>query len=224
MTYIKLEDDSSLVITVYEPIYRGDNLSKKITFLIPPTVGEIDMLSAIPYLCYIRSDGMADIVRLERENGMYKGNYCQYILPVSCRMSKYPGDVCAWLQIFSGTPATPTIAKSGECLIYIEESKNMDDCLCDQQISAIYAMQKEMDESVEVVSEQVETMQTELETKGDSLFYDAERKILQLKSGDSDVGVAIDMSQMVNEDEAIYFSEEDAGDISDDPDAVIRFD
>ena len=67
MIYIKLDDSMNLVITVNEPIYRGDNLNQKIIYLIPLQVGEIDMLTATPYLSYIRADGVADIVRLERQ-------------------------------------------------------------------------------------------------------------------------------------------------------------
>lgn len=46
MIYIKLDDDLSLSITVNEPIRRGDNLSRTITYLVPKQVGEIDMLIA----------------------------------------------------------------------------------------------------------------------------------------------------------------------------------
>lgn len=241
MIYIKLDDDKSLVITVYEPIYRGDNLSEKITFLIPFEVGEVDMLKATPYLSYIRADGVADIVRLDRESATYKGSYYQYTLPVSCRLSKCSGEVCAWLQIFSGTPSSPTIAKSGECLLYVEDSKNMDDYLCDHQISAIYALQKEAEASSETVARQFDDVKAELETKGDSLFYDEEKNILQLKSGDNPVGDAIDVKKVADsDDETIYFSGIDGSDesggsesggsgsggsgSSDDTDDVIRFD
>lgn len=48
MIYIKLDDSMNLVITVNEPIYRGDNLNQKIIYLIPLQVGEIDMLTATP--------------------------------------------------------------------------------------------------------------------------------------------------------------------------------
>ena len=133
----------NLVMTVNEPIYRGDNLNQKIVYLIPLQVGEVDMLAATPYLSYIRADGVADIVRLERTEEKYKEAYYQYVFPVSCRLSKSPGEVCTWLQIFSGTPSNPTIAKSGECLLYVEDSKNMDDYICDHQLSAIYALQKQ---------------------------------------------------------------------------------
>ena len=54
MIYIKLDDSMNLVITVNEPIYRGDNLNQKIIYLIPLQVGEIDMLTATPYLRALR--------------------------------------------------------------------------------------------------------------------------------------------------------------------------
>ena len=118
MIYIKLDDSMNLVITVNEPIYRGDNLNQKIIYLIPLQVGEIDMLTATPYLSYIRADGVADIVRLERQSEKYKEAYYQYVFPVSCRLTKFPGEVCSWLQIFSGTPSNPR-----DSLIITSDSK-----------------------------------------------------------------------------------------------------
>lgn len=218
MIYIKLDENMGLGITVNEPIYRGENLSKKITYLIPTTVGEVDMLTAIPYLSYIRADGVADIVRLERQEEKYKEAYYQYVLPVSCRLSKFPGEICSWLQIYSGTPSNPTIAKSGECLLYVEDSKNMDDYICDHQLSAIYAMQKESD----TTQSEMETIRLEVEKKGDSMIYDKENKTIQLMSDGKPVGDPLDMSDMVNEDDVIYF-EDDGGDEPEDPDAVIHF-
>lgn len=218
MIYIKLDDSMNLVITVNEPIYRGDNLNQRIIYLIPLQVGDVDMLTATPYLSYIRADGVADIVRLERTEEKYKEAYYQYALPVSCRLSKYPGEICTWLQIFSGTPSNPTIAKSGECLLYVEDSKNMDDYICDHQLSAIYALQKQ----TETAENDVETIRVEMEKKGDNLVYDSEKKILQMFSNGKPVGDAIDMSEMVNDDETIHFGEEDS-DPPADADAVIYF-
>ena len=140
MIYIKLDDSMNLVITVNEPIYMCDNMNQKIIYLIPLQVGEFDMLTATPYLSYIRADGVADIVRLERQSEKYKEAYYQYVFPVSCRLTKFPGEVCSWLQIFSGTPSNPTIAKSGECLLYVEESKNTE--------SNMDAIQEEIDKLV----------------------------------------------------------------------------
>lgn len=218
MFYIKLDENMDLVTTVREPLFRGDNLNRKLVYLIPLTVGDIDMLTAYVYLNYIRADGVADIVRLERTEGKYKEAYYQYVFPVSCRLSKYPGEVCTWLQIFSGTPSNPTIAKSGECLLYVEESKNMDDYICDHQLSAIYALQKQ----TETTESGVETIRVEMEKKGDNLVYDSEKKVLQMSSNGKPVGDPIDMSEMVNDDETIHFGEED-NDPSADADAVIYF-
>lgn len=146
MIYIKLDENMDLTITVNESIRRGENISKKITYLIPVKVGGVDTLSAVPYLCYVRADGTADIIRLDSTGEMYKDQYLQYTIPVTCKMTKYPGELCTWIEVFSGTPSKPTIAKSSECLLYVEDSKNVDDCLCDHQLAAIYQMQKQIDE------------------------------------------------------------------------------
>ena len=66
MLYIKLDENMNLGITVNEPIYRGDRLSQKIIYLLPLTVGEIDVQAATVYLSYIRADGTADISLLTR--------------------------------------------------------------------------------------------------------------------------------------------------------------
>lgn len=146
MFYIKLEDDMSLVITVREPIYRGDNLNQKIRYLLPAKVGDIDILTAYVYLNYIRADGVADVVILERAEEMYNESYYQYMLPVTCKLSKYPGSICTWIQIYTGNLSNPVISKSGECVLQIEDSKNMDGYLCDHQVTAIFQLQKQMEE------------------------------------------------------------------------------
>ena len=143
--YIKLDEGMNLVVTVNDAIYRGDNLNRKIIYLIPLTVGEIDILTAKVYLSYIRADGVPDIVILERMDEKYKESYYQYTLPVTCKLTKYPGEICTWLQIYTGTPSNPTISKSGECMLYVQESKNMDECLCDHQVTALYQLQKAME-------------------------------------------------------------------------------
>ena len=216
MFYIKLEDDMSLVVTVRESIHRGDNLNQKIRYLLPMTVGEIDMLTACVYLNYIRADGTPDIVQLERLEDTYNESYFQYVFPITCKLTKCAGEACTWLNIFAGTASNPTIAKSGECVLRIEDSKNMDDYFCDHQITALYALQKQ----AEVADASTQEIKAEVEKKGDNLVYDAEKKILQMSSDGKPVGDAIDMSEMVNEDETIHFGEEDDAPTAD-ADAVI---
>lgn len=133
MIYIKLDEHRDLVMTVGEPIYMGDNLNQKIAYLIPFQVDEIDIQAATLYLRYIRADGVADSVRLDRKEETYKDIYYQYELPVSCKLSECPGDICTWIQILAGDPSNQAVATSGECVLYVRESKNVDDYICGDQ-------------------------------------------------------------------------------------------
>lgn len=134
MIYIKLDEHRDLVMTVCEPICMGDNLNQKIVYLIPRQVDEIDIQAATLYLNYIRADGVADSVRLDRKEEIYKDVYYQYELPVSYKLSECPGDLCTWMQILAGDPSSnQTVAKSGECVLYVRESKNVDDYMCGDQ-------------------------------------------------------------------------------------------
>ena len=179
MIYIKLGDDMALNITVNEPIRRGDNLSNKLTFLIPMQLRETDMLSAVVYLCYLRADGSPDIVRLERSEQTYNELYYQYTVPVSCKLTRYPGQVCTWLEVFSGSASNPTIAKSSECLLFIEDAKNIGDYLCGDQITVLYQID------------------SELGNKVDGLTYDKDSRKLSLTSN----GVSISEPVVVPSDE-----------------------
>lgn len=124
-------------------------MNTSITFLLPTKVNNVDLATASVFLSYIRSDGEPDMVLLERDSANYNENYYQYVLPITCKLSRYPGQVCMWLQICDGNSNDPIIAKSGECFIRIHESKNMDDYLCDHQLTALYQMKKQMDSIVD---------------------------------------------------------------------------
>lgn len=185
MLYIKLDDDMNLVITVNEPIYRGDNLSRKITYLIPTMVGEIDMLTASVFLNYIRADGVADVVVLERSEEPYNDSYIQYTFPVNCKLTKYPGEVCTWMQIYTGTPSNPVVAKSGECVLQVQESKNMDDYLCDHQMTALYQLTHTMNTAIEEMNN---TIETAIENKADNIIFNPEDNTIQLSADGVPVG------------------------------------
>lgn len=185
MLYIKLDDDMDLTITVNEPIYRGDNLNQKITYLVPKVVNEIDMLIATAYLCYIRADGTPDIIVLERSDEPYNEAYYQYTIPVTCKMTKFPGEVCTWMQIYAGTPSNPTTAKSGECTLQIQDSKNMDDYMCDYQMTALYQLTHTMNTAIEEMNE---TIETAIEAKADNIVFNDEDNTIQLTSNGVPVG------------------------------------
>lgn len=186
MIYIKLDSDMNLIITKNSPIYRGDNLNQKITYLIPTTVGDIDMLSAIVYLSYIRADGTADIALLVRDKEKYNESYYQYHLPITCTMSRYPGEICTFMQIFAGSGKDPVIAKSGECTLRVLESKNMDEYISDRNLRLIYEMQKHMEDRVDeteaVLTERINNTNKVVAGKADNIVFDEERSTIQLVS------------------------------------------
>lgn len=229
MMYIKLATDMSLNITVWSPIYRGDNLSSKITYLIPFTVGEIDMAAAAVYLNYVRADGTADIVLLKREDDNYNESYYQYTLPITSNLSRYAGTICTWLQIMAGPPSSPIVAKSGECALQILASKSMDEYIDDRHLSMVYNIQKKMEEELQRQEEEIQKQGEELTaridenaeaitTKADNVTYDPETKILRLTSNGEPIG---DEVTVVLEDGSVVLK---SVTINDDGELILTFD
>lgn len=127
MFYIKLENDESLVVTVKEPIFRGENLNQKIIYLIPPMIDDIDVTSSRVYLNYVRADGVPNVVKLEAMMSKYNEKYYQYTFPINCAMTNVAGNVCTWLH-FIPVSSEQIVAKTGECILTIQDSKNIGDC------------------------------------------------------------------------------------------------
>lgn len=200
--YIKLDSDMNLSVTVNEPIYRGDNLNRKIIYLIPTAIGEINTESAFVYLSYIRADGTADVVILERMGNKYNEDYYQYTFPITCKLTRYPGEVCSWIQIYAGTPSNPQISKSSECMLYVLESKNMDAYICDESITAVYQMHKELEETKA--------------QKADNIVFNADDNTIQLSSA----GVPIGDKIVINTNTGSFVT---GADISDDNELIITF-
>lgn len=186
MIYIKLGRNMSLSITKNEPIYRGDNMSHKIIYLIPKHICDIDTDAAAIYLSYIRADGTADIVLLERLEDSYNETYGQYTFPITCTLTRYAGEVCSWLQIYYGPAQDPVIAKSGECVLHITDSKNMDSYICDRHLSLIYKMQKTMEDRIEKaeaeLTERLDKTEEAVAAKADNIIFHPEDSTIQLVS------------------------------------------
>lgn len=142
----------------------------KITYLVPAKIGETDILKSQVYLSYIRADGEPDVVELIRSKEMYKEKYYQYTLPVKCKISKYPGEVVSWMQIFSGTKSNPTIIKSGQNIISVLESESLDGKVGDRFITALWATRED------------------IKSKADGLSYNEDERELQLTSGGEKIG------------------------------------
>ena len=196
--YIKLDEDMNLVVTQREPIYRGDNLNRKIIYLVPLSVGEIDPQTAIFYLSYIRPDGVADVIALERMEDKYNESYYQFTFPdmVNLKVTKYAGELCTWLQIYSGDPSNPMISKSGECILQVQASKNMDDYLCDHQVTAIYQFHKELNDTVDEVNASMEEVSAALGQKADNIIFHEEDSTIQLTAGGEPIGDRIRISTL----------------------------
>ena len=184
MFYIKLNDDMELVITVREAIHRGDHLNQKLTFLVPLQVGDIDPATAALYLSYIRADGTADIDLLHREKELYNESYYQFTMPVTSKLTRYAGPVTTFLTIYAGPTNSPMVVKSGECMLQVMASTNMDDLVTDEGLSLIYSMQKQMEEQ----------LADGLAEKADGLAFDDGTRELQLKSGDTMIGEPVVVS------------------------------
>ena len=220
MMFLKWTSDDQLIITSKEPIYRGENLSKKITYLLPLKVGEIDVAEAFVYLCCIRPDGTPDIIMLNRSGELYNASYYQFTLPVTCKLTRYAGELCTWLQIFTGPSSMPTTAKSGECTLQILSSKNVDDYLCDHQISAIYQLSRNVKET----NTNVEQIVVEMDSKAEGIIYDDENNTLHLTKDGELIGDPIDMDEVMdNNNEVITFGESDIPAPEEDNDKVIEF-
>lgn len=186
MLYIKLDKSMNLVITKNEPIYRGDHMNRKITYLIPMMLGETDMLTATVYLSYIRADGTADIALLVREDEPYNERYYQYHLPVTSNLSRYAGEIVTFLQVFSGPPLHPVIAKSSECILQVIDSRNMDEYITDRHLRAIYEMQRYMEGKIEkaekTLTERIDKTDEVVAAKADNIVFHEEDSTIQLVS------------------------------------------
>lgn len=186
MLYIKLDGSMNLYITSNEPIYRGDHLNRKIIYLLPTRVGDIEMQAATVYLSYIRADGTADIALLKRLEDKYNESYFQYTLPITCTLTRYAGEVCTWLTIYAGPPRHPVIAKSGECTLQIIGSKNMDEYISDRNLSLIYMMQRHMEDKIEraetALNERIDKTDGNVAAKADNIVFNEENSTIQLVS------------------------------------------
>ena len=144
------------------------------------------MLTATVYLSFIRADGTADIALLVREEEPYNERYYQYHLPVTSTLSRFPGEICTFLQIFSGPPRCPVVAKSGECMLRVMDSKNMDEYITDRNLRMVYEMQRYMEDKVEKVestlNERIDKTDKNVDAKADNIVFDEENSTIQLVS------------------------------------------
>lgn len=211
--YIKMTDDKELLITIPTTIYRGETKADLITFLIPNSLGDLNVADCIVTMRYILPDGVGHSEALSVQPEMYK-SYLQYSTVVNTRLTKQDGDVTVWLQGFDHD-ATGVLFKTGEVIIPIHESKNIADYLSGDdldQLEQIAAQLVELDEAI-----------TELDnTKADDITYNEDDGTLQLLANNQKIGTMLDFHEAVGDaNEVIKF--EDDGSIKFDDDGSIEF-
>lgn len=180
MIYIMLDHNRNLVQTQYSPIYKGENLNQKIIFLVPTRIDDIEVVSTTLYLCYVRADGTPNIVILENTGEKYNDYYLQYIIPVRCDMTMFAGEICIWLQLYTGDATDPVIAISDESTLRVLDTESgLDNISKTNPVTALYQIQdiltKNMDElnenmkAIEDVSSDISAVKSDVEELRDRL-------------------------------------------------------
>lgn len=214
MFYVMLDRSMNLVVTMKEPIYRGDNLNQKLHYLVPKKVGDIDMIDATIYLNLILPNGIANIIKLDRKAESYNESYFEYVLPVDLSLSRIAGDIRTWMHICQNLKDETAVAKSGECILHILESGNIDQSVGDQTITALQQIQSELNARIDCVDDALHTLE---KTKADNITFNKEDSTIQLTAN----GIAIG-------DRILVASNSGSGiknmNISEDGDLIVSFD
>lgn len=179
--YIKLCDDKCLVPTVRGSVYRGENLNQTLRFLIPHTVDSVGVAEATIYMNYIRPDNSFDVVAIQRADESYNDQYYLYELPITCKLTWFAGECRVWLQIMAGDPYLPTVVKTGECIVFVHRSANLDSMISDEYISELYRIEHKLDDSVAEIN-------AVLAVKADNMVFHAEDSTIQLTAGGEPIG------------------------------------
>lgn len=103
-------------------------------------IGDLIVFETTVFLSYIRADGTADIAVLIPNSELYNSEYYQYVIPATGKLFRFSGNVRKWLQFYSGSVNCPDTIKSGDCVIHILNSDNIDHCLDDHVLTALYRL------------------------------------------------------------------------------------
>lgn len=201
--YIKVTDSKELLMTIPTTIYCGEMNADLITFLVPMTYEGRNLADCMVAMRYVLPSGVGHSEALVYHPEPYK-EYLQFSTPINTRLTSEAGQITLWLSVFHFDDGV--VLKTSEILIPISPSKNISD----------YFPEEDM-EQIDQLAAKVAALET---SKADDLSYNAENKVLQLKSNGNLVGSAIDMSEIVNDDGVIDFTPEPS---TDDTDAVIHF-
>lgn len=99
MYTLKLDKENKIMIhTTCSSIFQGENLSDKLVFLLPQTVGDVTVENCKVYIYYVRPDGVYDFDELVKEPLDYK-EYHQYHFPITSKLTAAAGNVKMRMQL-----------------------------------------------------------------------------------------------------------------------------
>ena len=181
--YIKVQSDKTLLVTVPTTIYRGENKTDTMVFLVPMQYEDMEIASCSMILRYIAPSGVGHSEMLKLLPELYNG-YLQYRLSVETDITADDGILVLWLSCISEQDYA--VFKTGELNITIQPSKNIDEFLPPDDL-----------DQLDRLSFAVSNLE---KSKADNIYYDSSDKSLQLMSNGSAVGdeVQIGSSQEFN--------------------------
>lgn len=175
--YIKMNEDKSLIVTVETTIYRGETRADLITFLVPSQYEGINLADCSMTLRYLLPDGTGKMEPLAALPEKYK-TYLQFSTIVNTRLTSQVGSITVWLTAIDDINGT--VLKTGECIVRISDSIDMDDHLPQEDI-----------DQIDMLISRVSSLER---SKADNLVFHQEDHTIQLTSGGVPVGNRIAIS------------------------------
>ena len=148
--YIKMNDDKSLIITVPSTIYRGENNSGMITFLVPAQYQGKNLTEYSFWMRYTLPSNVGDSEPLSIESEIHKG-YLKLSTIINTRISKEEGPVTVWLTATDSSDYV--VFKSGELRININPSQDISDCLEQEDVDQLDLIDIEVDKLQDAVED-----------------------------------------------------------------------
>ena len=148
--YIKMNDDKSLIITVPSTIYRGENNSGMITFLVPAQYQGKNLTGCYFWMRYTLPSNVGDSEPLSIESEIHKG-YLKLSTTINTRISKEEGPVTVWLTATDSSDYM--VFKSGELRINIGPSQDISDCLEQEDVDQLDLIDIEVDKLQDAVED-----------------------------------------------------------------------
>ncbi len=195
MYVIKMEQDKSLLTTISATILQGEAASDVITILLPKQYGEIVMADCTVLARYILPSGTGRSDELSPSPVPYNNELLQYHFPVDSELTVQPGKIELWLTALDFDDGV--VFKTGSAFVPVQPSKDIIDYLPPEDLNQL-----------DKLAQQVELL---AKTKADNIEYDPVEKTLQLSSGGTSIGDAIDTEDIADDSEVIEFGQSGGG-------------